>query len=544
MILFFCYNKKMLEKNLEKYFNFSEFRSGQKEIVEAILGGEDVVALMPTGGGKSLCYQLPAIISDKVTVVISPLIALMKDQVDSLNARGISATFINSSLSQEEIAKRIDDLRNGRTKILYVAPERFGSFEFREIFSKLEIFLLAVDEAHCVSQWGHDFRPDYLEIKKYIQKLEKRPIIAAFTATSTPEVKEDIIQRLELQNPKVFVRGFDRPNLKFFVQKNIKPKERYLEVLRLAKSIEGSGIIYTLTRKETESLAKFLRENKISAAAYHAGMAAPKREKIQNEFMDNKFKAIVATIAFGMGVDKADVRFVIHSGMPSSLEGYYQEAGRAGRDGEKAFCILLHSKKDTTTHKFFIRGNSQIMQDQGKPWPEINRVTEIKYDKLNRMLDYVEEKYCRRKTILEYFDDPELKHMEKNCQGCDVCLKWKKKAENESGSFYQKVKRQLLSGTVKESVNLYQKGYAPEQIARMRSLGVPTIMNHLIDWYATGGELNIENLITPLEEGKIMTAIAKAGSTERLNPIKEFLPEEISYEKIKLVVAKMKRLNH
>jgi ATP-dependent DNA helicase RecQ len=532
----------MLEKNLKKYFNFSEFRSGQKEVVEAILKGEDVVALMPTGGGKSLCYQLPAILNDKVTVVISPLIALMKDQVESLTARGITATFINSSLNSSEIAKRIDAVRRGRTKILYVAPERFGSFEFRKLFSDLEIFLLAVDEAHCVSQWGHDFRPDYSEIKNYVKALKKRPIVAAFTATATPEVKEDIIQKLELQNPKVFVRGFDRPNLKFFVQKNIKPKEKYLEVLRLVKSMEGSGIIYTLTRKETENLAQFLRENKVTAAAYHAGMSAPERDKIQSEFMDNKFEVIVATIAFGMGVDKADVRFVIHCGMPSSLEGYYQEAGRAGRDGESAYCILLHGKKDTNTHKFFIRGNVENMRQLGKGWEEINRVTDIKYDRLNRMLDYVEEKYCRRKTILEYFDDSELENMEKNCQGCDVCLKWKKKTESDSGFSLRKyAERQLLSGTVKESVGLYKNGHSPEQIAKIRSLGVATILSHLIDWYAFGGELAIEDLVTSSEENQILEAISRAGGVQELSPIKELLPENISYEKIKLVVVKMQR---
>ena len=532
----------MLEKNLEKYFNFKQFRAGQKEVVEAIMRGQDVVALMPTGGGKSLCYQLPAVLSDKITVVISPLIALMKDQVDSLIARGIPATFINSSLQPDEIARRINEMQKGRTKLLYVAPERFGSFEFRKLFSTLEIFLLAVDEAHCVSQWGHDFRPDYLEIRKYIETLPKRPVVAAFTATATPEVKDDIIARLALQEPQVFVRGFDRPNLKFFVQKNIKPKERYLEVLRLAGSIDGSGIIYTLTRKETESLAQFLREQGISAAAYHAGMPAPKRDKIQSEFMDNKFKAIVATIAFGMGVDKADVRFVIHCGMPASLEGYYQEAGRAGRDGEGAYCILLHSKKDTNTHRFFIRNNAQNMRGLGKGWEETNRVTDIKYDRLDRMLDYVEEKYCRRRTILEYFSDPEIEKMAKNCQGCDVCLKWKKKTESGPVAAVRKfAERRLLSGTVKESVGLHQKGFAPEKIAKMRSLGVATIMNHLIDWYAAGGELELEKLISSEEESKIMNAIAKAGSTQKLNPIKNILPESISYEKIKLVLAKLRR---
>lgn len=529
----------MIEKNLEKYFNFAEFRAGQKEIVEAILAGKDVVALMPTGGGKSLCYQLPAILSEKVTVVISPLIALMKDQVDSLNARGISATFINSSLEQNEIARRISDLKSGKTKILYAAPERFSNFEFKQLFSELEISLLAVDEAHCVSQWGHDFRPDYLEIRNYIKALKKRPTVAAFTATATSEVKEDIIQRLELKDPQVFVRGFDRPNLKFFTQSDLKPRQREKEILRVINSIKGAGIVYALSRKNTEEIAKYLKENKIAAAAYHAGMSGEKRGKIQDEFMDNKFKVIVATIAFGMGVDKADVRFVIHCGMPGSLEGYYQEAGRAGRDGETAYCILLHSKRDSSMHQFFIRQNRQMMLEQGKSWNEINKITDIKYNRLDRMLEYALGKRCRRKIILEYFDDPDLKNKKENCQGCDVCLNWQRKenanmqsAEEDDGE---------LTHTVMETANLYKMNYSPEQIAKIRGLGVRTIFEHLIRWYALGGELAIEKFVSPEEESLILAAIAKVGSTQKSSPIKALLPERISYEQIKLVLAKLGR---
>ena len=294
----------MLEQQLKKHFNFSQFRSGQKEIVESIISGKDVVALMPTGGGKSLCFQLPAILDDGISIVISPLIALMQDQVDGLIARGISATYINSSLSFDEISQRLLDIKNGKIKIIYVAPERFGNRQFQKMFADLEVFLLAVDEAHCVSQWGHDFRPDYLNVKEYIGLLKKRPIVAAFTATATPEVKDDIVERLGLRDPDVFVRGFDRPNLKFFVRENLKKKERALEALRIAKSIKGSGIIYAITRKETEELAKFFKAHGVNAAAYHAGMLGSKREKIQNEFMENKFKVIVATIAFGMGVER------------------------------------------------------------------------------------------------------------------------------------------------------------------------------------------------------------------------------------------------
>jgi len=539
----------MLETELKKYFNFSQFRSGQKEIVESIMAGKDVVALMPTGGGKSLCFQLPAILSGGVSIVISPLIALMQDQVDGLVARGISATFINSSLSFEEIDQRLFDIKNGKTKIIYVAPERFGNRQFQEMFAELEVFLLAVDEAHCVSQWGHDFRPDYLNVKEYIALLSKRPIVAAFTATATPEVKDDIVERLALQNPAVFVRGFDRPNLKFFVRENLKKKERASEALRIAKSIKGSGIIYAITRKETEELAKFFKAQGINAAAYHAGMTGDKRAKIQNEFMENKFKVIVATIAFGMGVDKADIRFVIHVGMPSSPEGYYQEAGRAGRDGEQAFCILLHSKSDASLHNFFIMTSKGEMKSQGKSWEDSQKVISVKYAKLNKMKEYVGLGTCRRLLLLEYFGDPAVKNHSGNCGGCDVCLdyKWDKSNISEDDgkrkSFKQKIQRKdgEIFGTVLETAELYKQGYAPGAIAKIRSLGVSTIFNHLVEWYEAGGDFRIEEFLDLETESLISKAIEKVGSSEKLSPIKKELPAEISYEQIRMALARRNR---
>ncbi len=539
----------MLESSLKKYFNFSQFRAGQKEIVESILAGRDVVALMPTGGGKSLCFQLPAILSEGISIVISPLIALMQDQVDGLVARGISATYINSALSFEEIDQRLADIKAGKIKIIYIAPERFGNYQFQKLFSQLEVFLLAVDEAHCVSQWGHDFRPDYLNVKQYISLLAKRPIVAAFTATATPEVKEDIIERLALREPDVFVRGFDRPNLKFFVRENLKKKERASEALRIAKSIKGSGIIYAITRKETEELAKFFKAQGINAAAYHAGMAGEKRAKIQNDFMENKFKVIVATIAFGMGVDKADIRFVIHVGMPSSPEGYYQEAGRAGRDGEQAFCILLHSKSDASLHNFFIMTSKGEMQAQGKSWEDSRRVIDVKYAKLNKMKEYVGLQTCRRLLLLEYFGDPAVVDHSGNCGGCDVCLsyKWDKSNISESDTDKKTAKRKIkrapgeIFGTVLETAELYKQGYAPSAIAKIRSLGVSTIFNHLVEWYESGGDFRIEEFLDSKTESLISKAIEKVGSLEKLSPIKKELPVEISYEQIRMAIAKRNR---
>jgi len=538
-----------LKDELKKYFKHSDFRLGQEEVVQAILDERDVLALMPTGGGKSLCYQLPAVLMDGLTVVISPLIALMKDQVDALEARGIGATFINSSLARDEIMRRMEAIENGKIKLLYIAPERLGNVEFENFLKKIPISFLAVDEAHCVSQWGHDFRPDYLAIKKIISQMEKRPVLGAFTATATPEVKNDIVERLGLKNPEIFVRGFDRTNLKFFTQKNLRPKEKLAEILRLTRSMEGSGIIYSLTRREAENIAAFLNQNEISAEAYHAGMDSAKRDEIQNQFMDNRFKVIVATIAFGMGVDKADIRFVIHAGMPKNLENYYQEAGRAGRDGEKAYCILLHGKKDVSTHRFFFRKENWAMLDSGKDECEVSALNQIKEDRLNKMIHYATSEQCRRRSILEYFGDPDSVNLKDGCGGCDVCLNWKKKGDSGDISAELELKKRdqnsdggIISGTILETVKLYKENYSPEKIAKIRSLSEGTILNHLIKWYLAGGNFAIEEFITEEEEKIILNAMAQSENYQRLGAIKEQLPEEISYAKIKMVVAKIQKI--
>ncbi len=531
-----------LEQHLEKYFNYTSFRSGQKEIIDAFLSGQDVVALLPTGGGKSLCFQLPALVNDCLTIVISPLIALMKDQVDGLQARGVGAVFINSSLGWNETQDVLAGIKGGNIKLLYVAPERLSNQQFRDALKEVDVGFVAVDEAHCVSQWGHDFRPDYLLIKDFIRCLKTRPAVGAFTATATPEVKDDIIKNLGLKDPQVFIRGFDRPNLKFFVQKDLKGRQRQDEVLRIIKTQPGSGIVYTISRKETEEMASFLSVNGINSVAYHAGLQKDARTRIQSDFMENRFKVIVATIAFGMGVDKADIRFVIHAGMPSTLEGYYQEAGRAGRDGEQAYCILLHSKRDFGLHNYFISQSWSEMKQQGKTYNEIERVVNIKYDRLNKMNQYVDSSQCRRKIILQYFSDPDLGQLQPNCGGCDVCLNFKW----ENATPYKRRERLTkerggLSDTVTETAKLYQKGLRPEQIAKARSLGLSTIFTHLAVWYQFGGDFKISDFVSPDAERQIMIAINKVGNTERLGPIKDLLPYNISYDQIRLVVAKARR---
>lgn len=529
----------MLQQALKTYFNFSEFRPGQKDAIQNVMDGNDTLVLAPTGGGKSLCFQLPATLSGKLSIVVSPLIALMKDQADALNARGIPAAFINSSLTPNEANEKMSAAENGKIKILYAAPERFANPLFMNWLRQIDIGLFAVDEAHCVSQWGHDFRPDYLLLKEKISLLKNRPPVMALTATATPEVKRDIIERLGLREPKIYARGYDRPNLKFFARANLGVKNRMNETLRIIKSMEGSGIVYAISRKNTEEMAQYLRENGINAAAYHAGLDNRRRTEIQNDFMENKFRVIVATIAFGMGIDKADIRFVIHAGMPKNLEGYYQEAGRAGRDGEKAYCVLLHSKRDKGLHCYFIEKDKEEMAAQKKPFEEINRIANIKYARLKKMEEYALATACRRKIILQYFDDPAAIRME-NCGGCDICLdhKWPSSKEIKERRFA----RDGISDTVKETAELYKRGYSNEQIAKIRSLGESTIMGHLIQWYLSGGELETDKFIREDEESLILRAMSRAKNYQRLKSIKEQLPEDISYEKIRLVIAKIQKI--
>lgn len=398
----------MLEdaKNLlKKHFGYNEFRKAQEKVIESILKKEDTVAIMPTGAGKSICYQIPALIFEGVTVVISPLISLMKDQVDSLKEVGIEATYINSSLNNLEIEERIFNAREGLYKLIYIAPERLESDSFVRSLNNLNIALVAVDEAHCVSQWGHDFRPSYTKISNFIRKLSKRPIVTAFTATATETVRRDILNSLELQNPKVFVTGFDRENLSFSVIKG-EDKEKFIFDY-LENNIGKVGIIYTSTRKEAESLYNKINKKGYKVGVYHAGLSDEERKKTQEDFSFDNIEIIVATNAFGMGIDKSNVRFVIHHNIPKNMEAYYQEAGRAGRDGEESECILLFSPNDIRLQKYFI--------DESFLSPERKN---NEYNKLRAMVDYCYTSKCLRSYILEYFGEDAL---EEKCNNCSTC---------------------------------------------------------------------------------------------------------------------------
>ncbi len=339
------------------HYGFNYFRPGQEQAIKNVLAGRDTLVIMPTGGGKSLCYQLPALVLPGLTIVVSPLIALMKDQVDNLQAIGIPATFINSAISQIEAQKRLQAAKQGEVKLLYVAPERFFSSEFIQGLKQIKVSLFAVDEAHCISQWGHDFRPSYLRLRQAIE-LVGQPTVIALTATATPEVRADIVKQLQLTNPAKIITGFSRPNLQFgVIQANDNKKiDIILEIIK--NMSDGAGIIYTGTRAQADDIWQILLDNGIKAASYHAGMEDEDRRWAQENFMSGKIQVVVATNAFGLGIDKKDIRFVIHFTMPGTLEAYYQEAGRAGRDGEPSFCLLFYHPKDRYLQEFFIRGDN------------------------------------------------------------------------------------------------------------------------------------------------------------------------------------------
>jgi len=397
---------KKAENILFQYFGYKKFRANQEEIISSILDGRNLLGIIPTGSGKSICYQIPALLSPKLTIVISPLISLMKDQVDALKISNIPSAFINSSLSKEEYVDIIRQLRKNKLKLLYIAPERLLNSKFINLLSSLQIGMVAIDEAHCISQWGHDFRKSYLEIPKFIEKLNQNIQITAFTATATPKVKQDIVDLLEMRNPKIFVGGFDRKNLFFKVVKN-EDAESYL-VDYLDTHRKAPGIIYASTRKEVDNLYAYLRLKHFSVGKYHAGLTDEERKKFQNKFITGDIRVMIATNAFGMGIDKSNVRFVIHRNIPKDIESYYQEAGRGGRDGGQAECILMFYPEDIGTQEFFIDVNKDISPDLKKD----------KLKKLDKMVAYTEIKSCLREYSLKYFGDRRIKNYCGNCSNC------------------------------------------------------------------------------------------------------------------------------
>lgn len=405
----------MLDKKsvLKQYFGHSSFRFGQEMVVDAILQRRDALCVMPTGAGKSICYQVPALIFDGATLVVSPLISLMKDQVNSLTQNGIQAAYLNSSLTPVQYSKVISKIKNGTYKIIYVAPERLAVPGFLDACRSIKVDLIAVDEAHCISHWGQDFRPSYLKIAEFVNALDYRPVIAAFTATATAEVKDDIEYSLKLNSPFRMTTGFDRPNLKFEV---LRPKKKFKQLLEiLDKHTNDSGIIYCATRKTVEELGHKLNDNGFSVTTYHAGLEDDVRKKNQEDFVYDRKSIMIATNAFGMGIDKSNVAYVIHYNMPKDIESYYQEAGRAGRDGTSAECILLYNSGDVHTN--------QVLIEHSEPNPDLtieqqDLLRNRDYDRLKRMTFYSTTNTCLRNFILDYFGEKSSNY----CGNCSNCL--------------------------------------------------------------------------------------------------------------------------
>ena len=439
-----------INQTLKQYFGYDSLRTGQEELINGILAGHDVLGIMPTGAGKSLCYQLPALMLSGITLVISPLISLMSDQVKALNQAGVHAAYINSSLTENQIGMALSYASQGRYKIIYVAPERLNTPRFLDFACNADISMLTVDEAHCISQWGQDFRPSYLEIAGFLTRLPRRPIVSAFTATATERVKNDIVASLGLNNPVTMVTGFDRPNLFFRVVTRKGGSQKDNSIINYVKKHEDeSGIIYCATKKNVDKLYTLLNEQGISAGRYHAGLSNDERKQNQEDFTYDRIRVMVATNAFGMGIDKSNVRYVLHYNMPQSLEYYYQEAGRAGRDGEEAECVLFFSKQDIMINKFLLQNKASagdVASDMQK--------TANDQRKLQQMINYCETDKCLREFILSYFGDTTPCICNK-CSNCVVVEDEEEETYVETGK--KRKKAAQLAGLNELGAALFEK---------------------------------------------------------------------------------------
>lgn len=439
-----------INQTLKQYFGYDSLRTGQEELINGILSGHDVLGIMPTGAGKSLCYQLPALMLKGITLVISPLISLMSDQVKALNQAGVHAAYINSSLTENQIRMALSYASQGRYKIIYVAPERLNTPRFLDFACNADISMLTVDEAHCISQWGQDFRPSYLEISGFLTRLPRRPIVSAFTATATERVKNDIVASLGLNNPVTMVTGFDRPNLFFRVVTRRGGSQKDNSIINYVKKHEDeSGIIYCATKKNVDKLYTLLNEQGISAGRYHAGLSNDERKQNQEDFTYDRIRVMVATNAFGMGIDKSNVRYILHYNMPQSLEYYYQEAGRAGRDGEEAECVLFFSKQDIMINKFLLQNKASagdVASDMQK--------TANDRRKLQQMINYCETDKCLREFILSYFGDTTPCICNK-CSNCVVVEDEEEETYVETGK--KRKKAAQLAGLNELGAALFEK---------------------------------------------------------------------------------------
>lgn len=439
-----------INQTLKQYFGYDSLRTGQEELINGILAGHDVLGIMPTGAGKSLCYQLPALMLKGITLVISPLISLMSDQVKALNQAGVHAAYINSSLTENQIRMALSYASQGRYKIIYVAPERLNTPRFLDFACNADISMLTVDEAHCISQWGQDFRPSYLEIAGFLTRLPRRPIVSAFTATATERVKNDIVASLGLNNPVTMVTGFDRPNLFFRVVTRRGGSQKDNSIINYVKKHEDeSGIIYCATKKNVDKLYTLLNEQGISAGRYHAGLSNDERKQNQEDFTYDRIRVMVATNAFGMGIDKSNVRYVLHYNMPQSLEYYYQEAGRAGRDGEEAECVLFFSKQDIMINKFLLQ-NKVSAGDMASDMQK----TANDQRKLQQMINYCETDKCLREFILSYFGDTTPCICNK-CSNCVVVEDEEEETYVETGK--KRKKAAQLAGLNELGAALFEK---------------------------------------------------------------------------------------